>query len=439
MNTGSNNDNKTIIIIVSIIAVVIAGVIGTVLLFRSDLVQSRLSLNRSDASVEEANVEETVTETDQQNTADVEMELNNDLTDDTLPAISQEEELLSEYIASLNMIDLTGTRLGYVRGMGVDGWNHVEAYNGPVGYVYSDMFGEGEEAVAYSLYLEQTEPCEVWDDQEPILVDTYGFYVESAHVDNGSVVTENCYLGYAFGPNVPDDYHIRIYIKDNYVIYYLYGVACLGDGELIRVIVDRYENGQWETICNERQAGSCFEEDYYPEMGRVADVYSQAGLSFSSANAMGDIYMPVMEERDGIGPIYKLDADNPKAKDYTRDPVITITTGTNDAAATEEPDVTFSSDFGSYSDYILPEVNSRYYDQSEIEALTDGELRLARNEIYARHGRRFTSADLQDYFSSKNWYTPEYAPDDFDRIQESILNDYEIYNRDLIVSIENRR
>ena len=33
-----------------------------------------------------------------------------------------------------------------------------------------------------------------------------------------------------------------------------------------------------------------------------------------------------------------------------------------------------------------------------------GELRLLRNEILARHGYRFQSADLQDYFSEQEWY-----------------------------------
>ncbi len=32
------------------------------------------------------------------------------------------------------------------------------------------------------------------------------------------------------------------------------------------------------------------------------------------------------------------------------------------------------------------------------------DLRLLRNEIYARHGKTFQSVDLQKYFSSKCWY-----------------------------------
>lgn len=36
-------------------------------------------------------------------------------------------------------------------------------------------------------------------------------------------------------------------------------------------------------------------------------------------------------------------------------------------------------------------------------------LRLLRNEIYARHGRTFSSADLASYFSTQSWYKPDPA------------------------------
>ena len=61
------------------------------------------------------------------------------------------------------------------------------------------------------------------------------------------------------------------------------------------------------------------------------------------------------------------------------------------------------------------------------------ECRLARNELYARHGRMFDDEELQTYFNSKDWYSGRIKPSDF---QESMLNDYEVYNRDLIVSFE---
>jgi hypothetical protein len=54
------------------------------------------------------------------------------------------------------------------------------------------------------------------------------------------------------------------------------------------------------------------------------------------------------------------------------------------------------------------------YPFASVLLLTDGitryfskaELRIMRNEIYARHGYVFESADLQAYFSSQPWYKP---------------------------------
>lgn len=83
--------------------------------------------------------------------------------------------------------------------------------------------------------------------------------------------------------------------------------------------------------------------------------------------------------------------------------------------------------------YILSGSDSRFVDKSELRELSADECRLARNEIYARHGRMFSDEVLQEYFNMKDWYDPWISPDDF---QESMLNDYEIYNRDLIVEYE---
>lgn len=91
------------------------------------------------------------------------------------------------------------------------------------------------------------------------------------------------------------------------------------------------------------------------------------------------------------------------------------------------------------TDYILPGVDTGYIDRAVLEAMTDEELRLARNEIYARHGRKFDSPELDQYFRSTSWYVPTYSPEEFDALGDSVLNQYEIANRDLIVEIEASR
>ncbi len=83
--------------------------------------------------------------------------------------------------------------------------------------------------------------------------------------------------------------------------------------------------------------------------------------------------------------------------------------------------------------YVLPESNTRVYSQNELEWLTAADLRIARNEIYARHGRRFYSQDLQDYFNSKSWYNGTIAPNDFD---PSVFNQVEEENIAVILRAE---
>lgn len=87
-------------------------------------------------------------------------------------------------------------------------------------------------------------------------------------------------------------------------------------------------------------------------------------------------------------------------------------------------------------DYIIPGSDSRYITEDEISGLNADQLKLARNEIFARHGRKFDSEYLQNYFNSKDWYTPSIEPDDFD--YDTLLNSYEKANIDIIKKAESK-
>lgn len=86
------------------------------------------------------------------------------------------------------------------------------------------------------------------------------------------------------------------------------------------------------------------------------------------------------------------------------------------------------------ADYILPESDSRVYTRAELEGLSVWELYLARNEVFARHGRQFRNADLAEYFGGKDWYDPTWDPDEFDGWFSP--NEYEKANTDLISELE---
>ena len=84
-------------------------------------------------------------------------------------------------------------------------------------------------------------------------------------------------------------------------------------------------------------------------------------------------------------------------------------------------------------DYIIPDSSTRYLSDSDVRGLDDHTLMLARNEIYARHGRKFNDAEIRAYFESKSWYYPTIDPADF---TEDMLSDVEKSNIAFIKSYE---
>lgn len=86
--------------------------------------------------------------------------------------------------------------------------------------------------------------------------------------------------------------------------------------------------------------------------------------------------------------------------------------------------------------FIFADSDSRYLEEFEIYALTQEEMRIARNEIYARHGRIFNDEALNEYFLALDWYTPLYSAEEMDEMGDDIFNEYEYYNKNLIAEIE---
>ena len=87
------------------------------------------------------------------------------------------------------------------------------------------------------------------------------------------------------------------------------------------------------------------------------------------------------------------------------------------------------------AEYILPESASRLLTEADLANLTQEDLRIARNEIYARHGRKFLDEGLQEYFNGKSWYNGTIEPDDF---KEDMLSEIERTNEDTIVNYETK-
>ena len=85
-------------------------------------------------------------------------------------------------------------------------------------------------------------------------------------------------------------------------------------------------------------------------------------------------------------------------------------------------------------DYILANSGTKLLTNDDIKGMSKHDLALARNEIYARHGRKFQTEEYSKYFSGKSWYSinPNYNYSDDD----SNLNSIEVKNVQFILNAE---
>ena len=85
------------------------------------------------------------------------------------------------------------------------------------------------------------------------------------------------------------------------------------------------------------------------------------------------------------------------------------------------------------SQYEIPVSSIVVLEEQHLVNLTDNELWIARNEIYARHGKVFQNTYLASYFNSCSWYEAKEGKTD---VSERELNEVELANLKLIVAAE---
>ena len=82
------------------------------------------------------------------------------------------------------------------------------------------------------------------------------------------------------------------------------------------------------------------------------------------------------------------------------------------------------------TEWVLQNSDTERLTNADIENLSAQDRRIALNEIYARHGRKFKDEELQSHFDSCSWYKGTTESEDF---KESELSEIELANRDLLV------
>lgn len=98
-----------------------------------------------------------------------------------------------------------------------------------------------------------------------------------------------------------------------------------------------------------------------------------------------------------------------------------------------------SSEDAFTGDYVFPMSDQVLLTEEDVAPILDDQekLSIARNEIYARHGRMFDTEWLQEYFDSKPWYEGIYNAADFD--QNVTLSDIETQNAAYLLDLYNER
>lgn len=82
-------------------------------------------------------------------------------------------------------------------------------------------------------------------------------------------------------------------------------------------------------------------------------------------------------------------------------------------------------------EFLIPHSSQQILTSEEIARLSASQLRIARNEIFARNGRFFQNKELREFFESKPWYSPT--------TWEPQLNEIELINVALIQDAERKR
>lgn len=151
----------------------------------------------------------------------------------------------------------------------------------------------------------------------------------------------------------------------------------------------------------------------------IAPYSGSSVATFKIGNEVYYAYGDTTKFNKGVPGMYTIDA-TPTADVYYGKPVYSVT----------------KIDSYDANGYILPDSATKILTANDLKGLSKTQLDLARNEIFARHGRKFKRQDVQSYFETKSWYkvNPSYNySNDFLN-----LTQIELKNAKFILAYENK-
>lgn len=123
----------------------------------------------------------------------------------------------------------------------------------------------------------------------------------------------------------------------------------------------------------------------------------------------------------------------PKAPAAAETPVVTATAQPSAAPMPSAAPTPTPTPKPADGGYILPDSTTRRLTQADVAGLTWEQCCLARNEIYARHGRIFQTPQIAAYFEAQSWYHGTVPGASFDN---NMLSPIEHANADFLANYE---
>lgn len=322
--------------------------------------------------------------------------------------------------------------------MDFDGDGDEEIFS--VSYDSSAQDGLGK-VLHFLLLKKDGESWKITSDQEVVTLSSYG-----------EMITRNCLDGRCVKEE--DSVFFRKY-KGTYEFFYEeYDVGIIADGQEWFFKGFRLEDGELKTIDETDdlyftgspidQLWENFEGSYSSELEKFCSLgFSSPEVHFENMTADSNdcLYNVLRMVRDtscssevinqwmSNGSREILDGFTCTIEDQTEAVLESI----EEFPANSHPISNQSSSEGDSSEYLIPDIASRYISEEEITGFSLDDIQTAINEIFARHGRVFKSAEIAAYFQTKSWYQPDPSKTD-DQISAE-FNNYEKANEKMLENL----
>lgn len=307
------------------------------------------------------------------------------------------------------------------------------ANNGLIGILIQDVSGDGVEDMI-AVYTEE-----------------YGVYADIYTVEDSEVITVSEGLK-LLGETSWDTNKAAVYLKQTKTGYNLVAESWMvanhyADGVQIMICAYSCDNNKYINVTDYVAAGSDIEQE--TENSAIINA-TKAGL-VNITSAFDNMFLAQDSDVQLIagytstvneGFDYEAFCNNDGYVFGVADiPQITFD-GNTDANAQSEFITNIGAEMATSvvdRDYVFPNSDTVLLTEEDVLPILEDQetLQIARNEIYARHGRMFDTEWLQDYFNSKSWYEGIYTPAEFD--SNVTLSDIENQNATYLLNLYNTK